>query len=293
MSSPESHGAVRAVTLAGGPPEPTRLVEAVRLDLFVALAYASGYGAVTLIFFGDRTQDLFPWQTTPLTAGTIGSAYAGALVMAVVASRCRQWASVRAIVPSVAIATIGVTAASVAEHGALRLDGGPAVAYVASYLWFLVHAGLIVLLLVGLAKQPRPRGADPRGRHPMPRPVRLPAQLAGLAQVAAGAALVLLPHHAGWWPWPLAPIDARVIGAWSLALGVGLLGSITEADLWRIAPGAAATAVTGILALVTLARHPVGAISAGLVIYVSVLLVSTAVGVTGLVMGGPWRSRTA
>jgi hypothetical protein len=263
----------------------------VRLALFGTVAYASAYCTLMLLVFGSLSERTFPWQTTDRTAAAIGSAYAGSLVMCVVATRAREWASVRTIVPSVGIVIVGVLAASILEHRALRLSGGPVVAFVASYLWFLVHAVLVVVLVIAVWRQRRSGGGDRRGTPAMPWPLRLPCWIAGSVLLAAGLALFGFPRDAGWWPWTVSAIDARVLGVWAVALGVGVLAVDREADLWRATPGLCGVVVTAALELVTLARFRTGAEGPGLTACAAVMATLLVVGTFGLACGGPWRAR--
>jgi hypothetical protein len=276
-------------------PAATPIAPAVHGALFGALAYASGYNALTLTVFSASTDFFFPWTTSALTAATVGAAYAGSLAMCLAALRARQWASVRALMPPVALVLVLVPSGGLLEHRALRLGGGPMIAFVGSYLWLLVHAALLVCLAVALLAQRRePRATRTRaagGVTPMPWPLRVPQQLAGLGAALAGAALFGFPRRAGWWPWPLAPIDARVLGALVLALGVGLLLGVREADLWRTAPGMANLAVFGVLALAALVRYPGGVAWDRELIYIAALATLCVPALVGLALGGPWRQR--
>jgi hypothetical protein len=270
----------------------TPIAPAVHVALFGALAYAAGYNAVTLTLFSASTDFFFPWKTSALTAATLGAAYAGSLVMCLVALRARQWASVRALMPSIAVVLILVPLGSLLEHRALRLGGGPMIAFVGSYLWVLIHVALIACFAGALFIQRREyRSTETRVRHAMPSLLRVPQQLAGLCVVFAGAALVGFPDHAGWWPWRLAPIDARVLGALILAHGMGLLLGVREADLWRTTPGLANLATFGVLALVAFMRYPAEVIWDRELIYFAILALLCVPALVGLVLGGPWRER--
>jgi hypothetical protein len=284
--------------------DPAPLAPAVRNAIFGAVGYACGYNAITLTLFSGNTDFFFPWVTSALTAATLGAVYAGALAMCLVAVRATRWTSVRATIAPTALSLVLVAAAGVAEHRSLRLTGGPVVAFVGSYIWFLIHAALIVCVAVALWHQRRLRHrASPadrlmrrhgpgRAALRMPRTLRAPLVTCGIVALAAGGALWLRPGDAGWWPWRLAPVDARVLGGWAIAYGLGVLLSVREADLWRIAPGLAMVAVISVLAVAALIRYPAGVSWTGAAAYLGVLLVTGLTGALGLITGGPWRSRS-
>ncbi|HKT04309.1 MAG TPA: hypothetical protein VJT31_32695 [Rugosimonospora sp.] len=303
-----------------GDSDATPVAPAVRIAMFGTLAYACGYNALTLTLFSGDTDMYFPWGTRPLTAATLGAAYAGALAMCLVALRATRWTSVRAVTAPITLVLVLVAVASVVERRSLRLTGGPVIAFVASYLWLLTHAALIVCVAAALWRQHRlcqrtTRHTSPAGpparRSPgwpptdqlmrrgglgpaalrMPVALRAPLVACGLLALTAGGALWLRPNHAGWWPWPLTPIDARVLGGWAIAYGLGVLRSVREADLWRTAPGLTMVAVTGALAVVALIRYPHNVAWTGAGAYLGVLAVTGVAGALGLAAGGPWRSR--
>ena len=64
------------------------------------------------------------------------------------------------------------------------------------------------------------------------------------------------------WPWPLTPLTARVVAAWLIAFGVAAVLTLVERDLSRLAAGAVAYTVFGVLELIAAApvrrRGPVG-----------------------------------
>jgi hypothetical protein len=270
----------------------TPIAPAVHIALFGALAYASGYNALTLTLFSASTDFFFPWKTSALTAATLGAAYAGSLAMCLVALRARNWASVRTPMPSIALVLVLVPFGGLLEHRSLRLTGGPMIAFTGTYLWLLIHVALVVCFAAALLIQRSGhRGTVARVSESMPPLLRVPQQLAGLGAVCAGVALFGFPGHAGWWPWPLAPIDARALGAFALAHGVGLLLGVREADLWRTTPGLVNLAVFGVLGLVAFVRYPAGVIWDRELIYFSVLAVLCVPALAGLLLGGPWRDR--
>ena len=269
------------------------VADALRADAFGWVAVASGYPVLMLLALGTHTDALFPWSTTPLTAATLGGAYAGAIALCALAVRAPDWPSLRAVVPSVALVTAGVLVASVLGHDELRLGGGPVVAFVASWIWLAVNGALVLAVARGVTVQLRRcAGAGltrlwdrPAGRPAMPWPLRVPLLVLGGTLLLTGVGLVVLPGHAGWWPWPLSPLDARVTGVWALALGVGVLAVDHEADLVNSRPGLAAAAVTATVGLVALARYPVAAGPAA-VVYATVLVALAGTSIAGLLLAG-------
>lgn len=262
---------------------------ALRFGLFGLTVLGAGYCSLVLVLGTDASRTVFAWSLSPLTAATVGGCYTGGVALAWAAAAGRTWAGVRTAVVPVLLVTGLVGLGSVLEVDTLWLGSGPVVGLVASWLWLPVHGVLLAGAVVGLLAQGRCRGPASRGQHPMPRSVAVPLWLAAAALAGCGLALYLAPGRTGWWPWPVAPLDARVLGAWCLALAAGVVGSVLEADLVRTLPVTVATPVVGGLALLAVLRYPAeldGGVSA--VLYVLALALTTVGGLALLALTGTW-----
>jgi len=169
---------------------------------------------------GD-TGRLFAWRIAPtLTAMILGSAYLGGAYFFLRAARATAWHTVKGgFVPVGVFATL-MGIATVLHWS--RFDHH----HVAFWLWVLLYFTTPFLIFwVWLRNRRHDLPASPTDDL-----LGVPAQRAiaavGALATATGLLLFLFPATAaGWWPWPLTPLTARVLGAvFSLGLaGVGVL----------------------------------------------------------------------
>jgi hypothetical protein len=125
------------------------------------------------------------------------------------------------------------------------------------WIWVVLYAGLPPGVLVLLALQRREAGADPPVRRPIDRWAAICFAAAAAALLIAGAALFTVPATtAGWWPWPLTELTARMIGAWLAAIGVTLVAVLLEGDWTRVRAAMVYLAAVAAADLATLARYP-------------------------------------
>jgi hypothetical protein len=74
---------------------------------------------------------------------------------------------------------------------------------------------------------------------------------------AVGAALFLVPGTASaLWPWTLTPLTARMVAAWLLAFGVGVILAAAQGDLGRLDIAVWAYGLLAVLEIVVIIRFP-------------------------------------
>jgi hypothetical protein len=130
-----------------------------------------------------------------------------------------------------------------------------AIARFAAWFWLGVYILVPVALIVLFVLQQRAPGVDPPRRHPIPAWLAWAFGVQGLVMLAVGVALFVAPSTARTlWPWPLTPLTARVVAAWLVAFGVAAVVTLIERDLDRLAAGAVAYTVFGVLELLALPR---------------------------------------
>ena len=103
-------------------------------------------------------------------------------------------------------------------------------------------------LLVGLlVLQLRVPGSDPPREAPLPGWIRAVLALQAAALIGVGAALFIAPVDVAdaIWPWTLTSLTGRVIAAWLIALGVGVVTVLVENDGRAPAPRPSPTPSSG------------------------------------------------
>ena len=197
------------------------------LPLTRAVAYAivpflvAGF-AVLYPVPGD-TESLFAWPIRPgLTAMVLGSAYLGGAYFFVRVARSQAWHTVKGgFVPVGLFATLmGIS--TVLHWDRFTHD------HVAFWLWTLLYCTTPFLIAaVWLRNRPYDAAADP-GEPLVPWAVAMAMLAAGVLAVATAGLLYLAPATAArWWPWPLTPLTARVLGA-VLCLGSAGIGAALD-----------------------------------------------------------------
>ncbi|WP_406369181.1 hypothetical protein OG788_04420 [Streptomyces sp. NBC_00647] len=182
-----------------------------------------------------------------LTPGLIGAAMLGtAPGLFAVATRARAWHEARTLVLPLAVVLVGLFTVSLLNAGHLYIArGGSIVPVLFSLGWLFVLGVLCVCALIALAWQ-HFTPDQPIGPRVAPLPGWSKPALAvlGSAWLGIGTGLLARP---GFWadfvPWSVNRPDAQALGAWALALGVGVLGALAEDDLGRT--GSALVALPG------------------------------------------------
>jgi hypothetical protein len=195
------------------------------------------------------TDRLFSWTIdVPLTAAFLGASYWTAALFTFLAVRERVWARVRPVMPGILVAGTLILAATLIHIDKFAMDT------VRGWLWVILYAGLPPGVLLLLAIQRRVPGADPPMALPIERWAAAILALAAAALLIAGVALYTTA--AGWWPWPLTDLTARMVGAWLAAIGVTLIAVLREGDWTRVRAAMAYLAAVAAAHLLTLARYP-------------------------------------
>jgi hypothetical protein len=223
------------------------------LGVFVAL---TAVATNQLYVLSGSTDAYFSWTIRPaLTAAFLGAGYAAGCVLVVLGLRSRSWAQARAAVVTVAVfATLTLTA-TLLHLDKFHFHSGGTIARFAAWFWLAVYVVVPVALIVVAVRQQRAPGADPPRRHPVPVWLVGAFAVQGLIMLVVGVALFVAPSTATTlWPWTLTPLTARVVAAWLVAFGVAAALTLIERDLDRLAAGAVAYTVFGVLELLALLR---------------------------------------
>ena len=172
-----------------------------------------------LIVAPRSTDQNFAWTIdVSLTAAFLGACYWTAGAFTLLSVRARTWACTRVAMPGILVAGTLVLLATLLHLDRFAMDSAR------GWIWLILYAGILPGTLLLLAVQRRARRVDPAVLRPLERWSTAILAGAGAGVLTFGAALFAVPQDsAGWWPWPLTEVTARMIGAWLAALGVTLL----------------------------------------------------------------------
>ena len=205
--------------MSGVPSDPSLPVRPVargmRAFLYLAtvLTFAAGLQATVL---AEHSATFFAWDIQPpMGAVFIGASFWSACVLLAWSARQRDWARARITVPSVAVVSLLLLAATLAH-----LDQFGSLLGIA---WIEVYALTPPLAIAFTVIQLAAPGRDPERLERLPAGLRGALGLQTLIMAAAGRALWIAPNDTGWWPWLVGPMTAKALGTW--LLGIATVGS--------------------------------------------------------------------
>lgn len=193
---------------------------------FVALNALAG--AVALLFFPTRTEQLFFWEIKPaLNAALFGALYLGGAVVVGWVTYRGAWEPARFLIPVLVSAGIFISITTLLHLA--RFTPGPKLVY-----WLLIYIGAPLLALGFYIQHERP-GANWAVTRPVRPLTRLIAVGLGGVLLVLGLALLAWPGGVvAYWPWPITPLMLRIFAAWFSAFGVGLLWFWVEREWPRV-----------------------------------------------------------
>lgn len=242
-------------------PGPASSVRRTTVGMRRMLAVAAGLvliiGLPTYLF-PTETATLFSWTVEPpITAAFLGGAYLTSVFVEYLASRERIWANARIAVPAVLLFT-GLTTIVTLRHLDKFHFGSEHSAFtqLITWVWLVVYLVVPPLLAVLWYRQTQAPGQDPPRRFPVPVGLRVLLGIQAVVLFAVGVALYVAPVRtaAEIWPWPLTPLTGGAVGAWLVAIGVGVAHGLWEADLRRIRAWMVAYVLFGVLQLLAVVR---------------------------------------
>jgi hypothetical protein len=228
-----------------------------RLNLLIgsALPFLAG---LSLFVGTSDTADTSAWTIkSGITAATIGAAYWAGFFLTFLASFERTWARARVAVPAVLVFTTLGLVSTIIDYDRFHTDSGSVGTQLLTWLWLVPYAVGPPLLVGLLVLQLRVPGGDPPREAPLQGWIRTVLALQAAALIGVGAALFIAPVDVGdaIWPWTLTSLTGRVIAAWLIALGVGVVHVLIENDWSRTRPAAVAYTLFGALEIVVLLRY--------------------------------------
>jgi hypothetical protein len=232
--------------------------------------------AFGLFFMQDVAGPNWPWETTPFNMGFLGAIYLTSFVTIVPAALSNRWSPTRIVLIKVFAFAIIALLVSVLYPSIFR-------PLWSQWAWWVLY---VVIPLNGGVHLWLYR------RLPPVDPIRLPAfqrvqlwVLGGLIGLYGLALLIIPATAAGWWPWPINDIHARIYSAIFVAYGVGsvvLARSASSDELRTVGIGHAVFALSAVggLVLVDMARHAVNWSAAGTWAWIGMFAVMLAGGVS-------------
>jgi hypothetical protein len=238
--------------------------------LLAAFAALTLLATNQLLVLADRTDRWFAWTVhSRPTAAFLGAAYAAGFVLSAAALRRRTWPEVRTTVVAVGVfAGLSLVATLLHAHR-LHLTAEDPIARSAAWFWLAVYLVVPAACLAVVGRQGGLRAAAGPVRRPIPPCLARLLAGQGLVLLVAGAVLFArgsTSHHehddvGGFWPWPLGPLSAQVIGAWLVAFAVAAVLVLRERDLARLGGPALGYATFGAVQLGVLAVQRDGVVA--------------------------------
>ena len=254
--------------------------------LLVGFVLLTALATNQLYVLSAHTDAYFAWTIKPpLTAAFLGAGYAAGLVLVLLGLRAQAWVEARIAVVTVAVFSTLTLLATVLHRDRFHFSADGSIARFAAWFWLGIYIVVPLALAVLIVLQQRRPGVDPPRRDPIPRWLAGAFSLQGLIMLVVGVALYVAPSTARTlWPWPLTPLTARAVAAWLIAFGVAAVLTLVERDLSRLAAGAVAYTVFGVLQLIAAApvrRRWAGGTRRPGIVYLVVLISVVPVGAAG------------
>jgi hypothetical protein len=258
--------------------QPTRGVLVATRRVLIAFAVLTALAANQLIVVASFTDRLFAWTISVRpTSAFLGAAYAAGFVLAILALRRKSWPEVRVALVTVTVFTVLTLIPTLIHLHILHLTNGGPGARLAAWIWLAIYIGVPIACLFVVVQQEQyawgARGVSPRELaqprsiarldRPMPSWLRSVLAAQGTLLFGVGAVMFLggakvhhLPEGAmSFWPWPLTPLSAQMLGAWLIALAVATALTIWERDLSRLLVPAATYTAFGVFQLLVALRY--------------------------------------
>jgi hypothetical protein len=188
---------------------------------------------VVLTVFAGRTEDLFVWTVKPeASARLLAAMYGNAAALALLSLARRAW-------PDKRVAFVVFTLFSVAATAMTFVHVDPFLShprYIFAY-WLANYFFLCIVTPSAFVLEERVHGGRLAVDKPLTAMSRTAGAAAALACLLVGAGMFAGPDFmASFWPWPLTPLVARIVGVWLTSLGAAFVWALWDGDAGRSRP---------------------------------------------------------
>lgn len=234
-----------------------------RLDSFSRLFLIFGVlpllfiAGVQLFILSAQTDTYFAWTIPlPLTAAFMGAGYWAALVHSFVTGANTSWERFRVALPAAFTATTLLLIATLLHLDQFHLDSPVFITRFVTWIWIAVYVVTPPIFLYFLVTRYRNMGPPLDQRKPFAGWVRAGLYLLAAFGLIFGLGLFFLPESfIPLWPWKLAPLASRAVGAWLATFGVAA-ATLARANDWVTGAGTLASLLAFcILQFVVLFRY--------------------------------------
>jgi hypothetical protein len=191
-----------------------------RLFLNFAVLPLLFIAGVQLFILSEQTEMYFAWTLPlPLTAAFMGAGYWSAMAHVLATGTRTNWERFRAALPAAFTATTLLLIATLLHLDQFHLDSPAFVTRFVTWVWIAVYVFTPPIFLYLLVKHFRKAGD--KGVNPFPGWVRIGFYLIAAFGLIFGIGLFFMPESFMLlWPWNLAPLAARAVGAWMTTFGI-------------------------------------------------------------------------
>jgi hypothetical protein len=213
---------------------------------------------VQLFILAAQTELYFAWTIPlPLTAAFMGAGYWAALAHALVTTTRGSWDRFRVALPAAFTATTLLLITTLLHLDQFHLDSPAFITRFVTWVWIAVYVVTPPIFLYFLVMRYRNMGTAVGQRQPFAGWVRVGFYLLAAFGLIFGLGLFFLPESfIPSWPWKLAPLAARAVGAWLTTFGVAAGALALDNDRVNGNGALASLLAFCILQFVVLFRYP-------------------------------------
>jgi len=193
-----------------------------RLFLIFAVLPLLFIAGVQLFILSEQTDTYFAWTIPlPLTAAFMGAGYWAAIAHAFATSLRTNRERIRVALPAAFTATTLLLITTLLHLDQFHLNSPAFITRFVTWVWILVYVVTPPIFLYFLVTQFRKAESKRENQNPFPGWVRGGFYILAAFGLITGIGLFFFPQSLiPLWPWALAPLAARAVGAWMSTFGV-------------------------------------------------------------------------
>lgn len=213
---------------------------------------------VQLFILSEKTDTYFAWTIPlPFTAAFMGAGYWAALAHAAVIMQKSSWDQARVSIPAALTATTLLLIATLLHLDQFHLNSPAFITRFVTWVWIVVYVVTPPIFLYFLVTQFRKAGNNRKSQIHFPGWVRGGFYILAAFGLVSGVGLFFFPASMiSLWPWPLAPLASRAVGAWMTTFGVAAAALAWEDDRVTGAGAMASLLAFCLLQFIVFLRYP-------------------------------------